>query len=153
YDEDGTYVSPRTANRRPAIVAWEEQRTEQFATPILDVPLESWPENFPNVEQTKFLLRNGVTEPTIGSLTRIGTIEGFGSILRMLPVPDVRRSFDEDVTGTAMAHLGTGLFEAHARDEAGFEDEAGHDRMWFLARDLAFEHPDCEDMTEKMLAR
>ena len=31
FDEDGAYVSPRTANRWPAIRAWEEQRVEQFA--------------------------------------------------------------------------------------------------------------------------
>jgi len=40
FDEGGNYVSPRTLNRWPAIHAWEEQRVEQFATPILDIPLE-----------------------------------------------------------------------------------------------------------------
>ena len=34
-----------------------------------------------------------------------------------------------------------GLYEAHARDEAGFEDEGGHKQMWFAARDIAFENP------------
>ena len=33
FDEDGTYVSPRTRYRWPAIEAWEEQRLEQFGTP------------------------------------------------------------------------------------------------------------------------
>ena len=153
FDADGAYVSPRTANRWPAIRAWEEQRVEQFGTPILDVPLETWPESFPNIEQSKFLIRNGVTEPTISALTRIGTVEGFGGMLRLLPVPDVVAAFDEDVTGTAIAHMGTGLFEAHARDEAGFEDEAGHNLMWFAARDLAFDNPVTEDETTRMLAR
>jgi hypothetical protein len=153
FDEDGAYVSPRTLNRWPAIHAWEEQRVEQFDTPILDIPLDSWPENFPSIEQSKFLIRNGVTEPTISALTRIGTVEGFGSMLRMLPVPDFTALFDEDITGTAIAHIGTGLFEAHARDEAGFEDEAGHNLMWFAARDIAFEHPVTDDQTAKMLAR
>jgi len=153
FDESGRYVSPRTAHRWPAIDAWEAQRVEQFGTPLLDVPLETWPESFPNVEQTKFLLRKGVTQPTIGELTRIGTVEGFGAMLRNLPMPDVTRAFDEDVTGTATAHLGRGLFEAHARDEAGFEEQAGHDRMWFIARDIAFENPTTEDETARMLAR
>jgi len=153
FDEDGNYVSPRTLNRWPAIHAWEEQRVEQFATPILDIPLSSWPESFPNIEQSKFLIRNGVTEPTVSALTRIGTVEGFGGMLRMLPVPDFSRTFDEDITGTAIAHIGTGLFEAHARDESGFEDEAGHNLMWFAARDIAFENPVTEDQTAKMLAR
>jgi hypothetical protein len=153
FDATGTYVSPRTANRWPAIHAWETQRVEQFGTPLLDVPLETWPESFPNVEQTKFLLRKGVTQPTISELTRIGTVEGFGAMLRNLPMPDVTRAFDEDVRGTATDHLGRGLFEAHARDEAGFEAEAGHDRMWFIARDIAFENPVTEDETSRMLAR
>ncbi len=60
FTEDGAYVSPRTRNRWPAINAWEAQRAEQFGTPILDIPLETWPENFPNVAQSKLLLRNGV---------------------------------------------------------------------------------------------
>jgi hypothetical protein len=153
FDADGAYVSPRTANRWPAIRAWEEQRVEQFGTPILDVPLETWPENFPNIEQSKFLLGKGVPEPTISALTRIGTVEGFGGMLRLLPTPDFRATFDEDITGTAIAHITGGLFEAHARDEAGFEDEAGHNLMWFAARDIAFENPVTEDQTARMLAR
>lgn len=153
FDDGGTYRSPRTAVRAAAIEAWEARRTAEFGTPVLDVPLESWPAVFPNVEQTRLLLRHGVPGPVIATLTRIGTVEGFGGLLRLLPIPDWRRCFDEDVRGTATAHLGTGLFEAHARDEAGFGDEAGHDTMWFLARDLAFEHPVTEDQTAVMLAR
>lgn len=153
FTDSGDYVSPRTRNRRPAIDAWEAQRVEQFGTPLLDIPLETWPENFPNVEQTKFMLRHGVTAPTISALTRIGTVEGFGARLRLLPVLDAQRLFAEDVTGTAIDHMGRGLVEAHARDEAGFGDEAGHNVMWFAARDVAFENPVTEDETERMLAR
>lgn len=151
--DDGSYVSPRTRNRWPAIAAWEAQRSEQFGTPMLDIPLETWPENFPNVAQSKLLLRNGVREPTISALTRIGTVEGFGGMLRLLPTPDFQRSFAEDISGTAIAHIDHGLFEAHARDEAGFEAEAGHNLMWFAARDIAFENPVTEDQTARMLAR
>jgi hypothetical protein len=153
FDDQGRYVSPRTKNRWPAIEAWEEQRRDQFATPILDVPLETWPESFPNVAQSKLLIRSGAPQPVISALTRIGTVESFGAMLRNLPVPDVSAAFDEDVSGTASDHLGKGLFEAHARDEAGFGDQAGHDRMWFLARDIAFEHPVTEDQTARLLAR
>jgi len=153
FNGTGEYVSPRTKNRWPAIRAWEQQRLEQFCSPILDIPLESWPENFPNVEQSKLLLRNGVREPTISALTRIGTVEGFGVMLRTLAIPDFERSFDEDIAGTAVAHIDGGLFEAHARDEAGFDDEAGHNVMWFVARDIAFEDPVTEDQTARMLAR
>ena len=92
-------------------------------------------------------------EPVIGELTRVGTVEGFGGMLRLLPAPPFGRCFEEEVAGTAIAHIDGGLFEAHARDEAGFGDLAGHDRMWFAARDIAFEHPDVEDQTARMLAR
>jgi hypothetical protein len=150
---DGSYVSPRTLHRWPAIGAWEAQRLEQFGTPILDVPLDAWPEPFPNVEQSKFLIRNQIRQPTIASLTRIGTVEGFGGMLRLLPIPEFRASFLEDITGTAITHIDGGLFEAHARDEAGHGDEAGHNVMWFVARDIAFEHPVTADETALMLAR
>ncbi len=153
FDGGGNYVSPRTKYRWPAIRAWEEQRKAQFATPILDIPLETWPENFPNVEQSKFLIRHGAPEPTISALTRIGTVEGFGVLLRSLGTPDFSRCFEEDVVGTAIDHIDGGLFEAHARDEAGFADVAGHDRMWFVARDIAFDHPPTDDMTARMLRR
>lgn len=153
FDEDGTYLSPRTRLRVPAIEAWEAQRAAQFGTPIIDVPLESWPASFPDVEQSKFLIRNGVREPIIATLTRIGTVEGFGGMLRLLPVLDLQSLFVEDVRGTAIDHLWRGLFEAHARDEAGFEDSAGHNTMWFVARDIAFENPVTEDQTALMLER
>ncbi len=153
FDDRGEYVSPRTKNRWPAIRAWEKQRQEQFSTPILDVPLDTWPENFPTVEQSKFLIRNGAPGPTISALTRIGTVEGFGGMLRLLPVPDFSRCFEEDVSGTAIAHIDGGLFEAHARDESGHDEQAGHDRMWFVARDIAFENPVTEDETRRMLVR
>lgn len=153
FDADGTYRSPRTRFRAPAIEAWEAQRATQFGTPILDIPLESWPATFPNVDQTKFLIRHGVTENTIGALTRIGTVEGFGGMLRLIPMPDFRARFVEDIDGTAIDHIARGLFEAHARDEAGHEDQAGHDQMWFIARDLAFENPVTDDQTNTMLER
>ena len=65
----------------------------------------------------------------------------------------MQRHFDEDIPGTAIDHLGTGLFEAHGRDEAGWEEEAGHKDMWFAARDIAFENPTAEVDIDAMLAR
>jgi hypothetical protein len=153
FDEDGAYVSPRTLNRWPAIDAWEGHREEQFGTPVLDIPLDTWPEHYPNVAQAKYLIAKGVTQPTVSILTRIGTVEGFGSMIRYSIIPDLQKSFDEEVRGTAMEHLAKGLYEAHARDEAGFEDEGGHKQMWFAARDVAFENPVTEDETALMLER
>ncbi len=153
FDEDGTYVSPRTRFRGPAIEAWEEQRLERTGKEPLGMPLDTWPESFPNIEQSKFLIRNGAPQQTITSLTRIGTVEGFGAMMRHLPLPDVQVVIDDDITGTATEHIRKGLFESHARDEAGWEAEAGHNLMWFAARDIAFENPVSEDQTNAMLAR
>jgi hypothetical protein len=153
FTDDGTYVSPRTKNRWPAIEAWKQARVETFGTELLDIPLATWPEHYPNVEQAKYLIANGVSQPISTTLTRIGTVEGFGSMIRYSVIPDLQKRFDEDVKGTAMWHLDKGLYEAHARDEAGFEDEGGHKQMWFAARDIAFENPPSEDETQTMIAR
>jgi hypothetical protein len=89
----------------------------------------------------------------ISSLTRIGTVEGFGSMIRAVHVDRLQSHFDESISGTAVEHLQRGLFEAHARDEAGWDGQGGHKQMWFAARDIAFETPVTEDMTETMLVR
>ncbi len=117
------------------------------------MPLEWWERSFPNVEQARFLIRAGVPEPLMATLTRIGTVEGFGANIRLLQPKDLQRHFVEDIGGTAIDHLGQGLFEAHGRDEAGWDEEAGHKDMWFAARDIAFERS-CEELDiEAMLAR
>lgn len=150
---DGTYVSPRTRFRLPAIDAWQRHHRETFGTAILDAPLATWPGAYPNVAQARFLLRSGIRRPMITVLTRIGTAEGLGAMIRHLSPSDLQPHFVEDIRGTALAHLNRGLIEAHARDEAGWEAEAGHDRMWYAARDLAFEHPEVGDQTETTMAR
>jgi hypothetical protein len=153
FDEDGRYISPRTRFRLPAIAAWGEQNSARFSTELMDVPLEWWERSFPNVEQARFLIRAGVPEPLMATLTRIGTVEGFGANIRLLQPKDLQRHFADDIRGTAIDHLGQGLFEAHGRDEAGWDEEAGHKDMWFAARDIAFERS-CEELDiEAMLAR
>ncbi|HET6954357.1 MAG TPA: hypothetical protein VFI47_28590 [Acidimicrobiales bacterium] len=153
FRDDGAYVSPRTLHRVPAIDAWQANHRAQFGTDILDTPLDTWPGQFPNVDQARFLVRSGVPEPLIASLTRIGTVEGLGANIRHLHPGDLQRHFVEDIGGTAIAHLGKGLFEAHGRDEAGWEEEAGHKDMWFAARDLAFAGRTAEVDIDAMLAR
>jgi hypothetical protein len=153
FTDDATYVSPRTKFRVPATKAWQQSHREQFGTEILDAPIDLWPEPYPNLAQSKFLLRNGVREPVITTLTRIGTVEGFGSLIRNVGAGDLQRFFDESIDGTCTQHLQGGLFEAQARDEAGYGDEGGHQQMWFAARDVAFEHPVTEDETQTMLKR
>lgn len=153
FDEDGRYTSPRTLNRAPAIVAWQGQHRQQFGTPLVEPAPGTFTGHYPNVAQSKFLLEKGVREPLIMVLTRIGTVEGFGAMIRYSDIPDFQRCFDEEVTGTATAHLDRGLYEAHARDEAGYEEEGGHKQMWFAARDIAFENPLSEADAEGLLAR
>ena len=153
FDDDGTYVSPRTKFRVPAIHAWQAQNAETFGTKTLHVPLDTWPGHVPNVAQARHLITAGVPEPLIATLTRIGTVEGFGANIRLLQPGDMQQHFDEDIRGTAIDHLGTGLFEAHGRDEAGWEKEAGHKDMWFAARDVAFEFPTATVDIDAMLAR
>jgi hypothetical protein len=41
FDEHGTYRSPRTRYRVPAIVAWGEQNSERFSSELIDVPPSS----------------------------------------------------------------------------------------------------------------
>lgn len=153
FDADGRYHSPRTRFRVPAIEAWQASHREQFGTDMLDVPLDAWPATYPSVAQSRYLLEQGVREPVVMSLTRIGTVEGFGAMIRHATVPDRQRFFADSIAGTAIEHLDRGLFEAHARDEAGWDEEAGHRHMWFAVRDIAFEHPVTEDQTAMMLER
>lgn len=153
YAEDGTYVPPRTLHRVPAIEAWGAKHRADFGTELLEVPLDTWPGHVPNVAQARHLIRSGVPEPLMATLTRIGTVEGLGANIRLLQPGDLQQHLVESIDGTGLAHLGHGLFEAHGRDEAGWEEEAGHKDMWFAARDIAFGAPTTAVDVEAMLAR
>ena len=153
FDGDGRYVSPRTRHRVPAIAAWQANHTATFGTPMLDVPLSTWPGQYPNVAQARLLIERGVAEPMMAALTRIGTVEGFGADIRLLHPTDFQEKFVEDVRGTALDHLDRGLFEAHGRDEAGWGDKAGHRDMWFAARDIAFAGRTADLDIDAMLTR
>ena len=139
FGDDGAYRSPRTRHRLPAIQAWQANHSATFGTDLIEIPLDTWPGQYPNVAQARFLINSGVPEPLMATLTRIGTVEGFGADIRNLHPGNLQSRFDETITGLAVDHLDRGLFEAHARDEAGWEDQAGHRDMWFAARDIAFE--------------
>jgi hypothetical protein len=110
FDGAGRYRSPRTRFRLPAIEGWQRRHRDEFGTEILDVPLAAWPAPYPNVAQSGYLLEQGIREPMILTLTRIGTVEGFGAMIRHVDVPDRQRFFDESITGTAIEHLDRGLF-------------------------------------------
>src|SRR5262249_49253790 len=134
------YVSPRSVYRSAAITAWQAQLGTR-AIPLIEIPAELIPPHFPNANQAKLLLREGVRDPLARTLTTIAIIEGFGAMIRDQRVPDWSRCLKPAIDGTAIAHLKTGLFEAHARDEAGHREEGGHKQMWEAARDLALDNP------------
>ena len=140
FDQAGAYRSPRTIYRRPAIAAWQ-QSLRDAGGDLIDVSKDLIPPQYPNVEQAVLLCRHGVRDPVVRALTVISVVEGFGAVIRDVKLPDFDRWLVEPIQGSALAHLGSGLFEAHARDEAGWGDEGGHKQMWEAARDLAFENP------------
>lgn len=140
FDAEGRYRSPRTAARTPATLAWQA-RLERDGHELLHFDRSLLPPQYPNEDQAVLLLRHGVRDPIVRTVTVISIVEGFGAIIRDVKVPDLDALVVEPIGGTALAHLSQGLFEAHARDEAGHRDEGGHKQMWEAARDLAFERP------------
>lgn len=153
FGPDGTYRSPRTRHRAPAIQAWQARLADEGAE-LLEVPRELMPPQYPNVDQARLLLREGVRDPIVRTLTIISIVEGFGAIIRDVAVPELCALFVEPLEGTALDHLGAGLFEAHARDESGYRDEGGHKQMWEAARDLALESPKVPgDVLMRMMGR
>lgn len=138
---DGDYVSPRGLIRRPAIERWAAQVKENGGA-LIQIPDSYIPPYYPNYQQAKLLLLEGVVAPISRSLTIISIVEGFGARIREVQVPDLSKEIKEDISGTALAHLRKGLFEAHARDEAGHRDRGGHKQMWEAARDIGLDKPE-----------
>jgi len=153
FETDGRYRSPRTIHRAPAIEAWQA-RLRREGHDLIEISAALMPPTWPSVEQSVLLLAHGVRDPIVRTLTIISIVEGFGAIIRDVRIPDLRAHIVEPIDGTALAHLGEGLFEAHARDESGFKDEGGHKQMWEAARDLALERPKIPgDVLMRMMGR
>jgi hypothetical protein len=153
FDESGRYRSPRTLHRGPAIHAWQAALARE-GTELIEIDRAMMPPQYPNVAQAKLLLQHGVRDPIVRTLTIISIVEGFGAVIRDVAVPDLAKCVVEPTTGTALAHLGSGLFEAHARDESGWREEGGHKQMWEAARDLALENPKVpSDVLLRLMAR
>src|SRR5260370_12751371 len=141
FDADGQYRSPRTRFRVPAVEAWQLQHVATSGMPLFEIPADLISPHLPNVAQAKFLLKSGVREPMIRTLTEIAIVEGFGAMIRELPVPPLANFIREETTGTALAPLSGGLFAPPARDEAGWSEDGGHRQMWEAARDAALSNP------------
>ena len=150
---DDRYRSPRALYRGPAIASWQARLREE-GQPLLHLPTEYVPPHYPNYPQAKLLLKEGIVAPITRALTIISIVEGFGARIRELRLPDLRDAIKEDIAGTALAHLESGLFEAHARDEAGHRDQGGHKQMWEAARDLGLDKPEIpDDVLMRMMMR
>ena len=140
FDEQGTYLSPRTLNRWTAISAWCDQLTAR-SVPIVEATTSLLTEpNFPNVDQQILLLKHGIEQSFWDSITITGLIEARGRALAEFTAPDFQSIIEEDISGTALGHMNKGLLTAHGWDEGGRPETevGGHDVMWFVARDLVF---------------
>jgi hypothetical protein len=137
----GQYYSPRTLVRIPAIHAWKARLASE-GNPLLYFPTNCVPPQYPNYAQSKLLLVEGVRDPIVRALTNVAIVEGFGARIRSVGALEIQKHVREDIGGTALAHLECGLFEAHARDEAGWRREGGHKQMWEAARDLSMDRPE-----------
>ncbi|HEX2591476.1 MAG TPA: hypothetical protein VHL34_08265 [Rhizomicrobium sp.] len=140
FDAAGTYVSPRTLNRWPAVEAWQAQ-LQARGLPVIDASrklLKRGP--YPTADQQKFLLGKGFGETLWNSLTITGVIEARGAMLAQAVAPNFQDIIVEDIADTCLGHLNKGLLEAHGWDEGGTKDKGigGHDDMWFAVRDALF---------------
>jgi hypothetical protein len=140
FDADGSYVSPRTLNRWPAVHAWQGELARRGA-PLVDATVRLLKRGpYPSIDQQRYLLGNGFGETLWNALTITGIIEARGGLLAQAVAPDFQQVVVEDISATALGHLNTGLLTAHGLDEAGDKSrgQGGHDDMWFSVRDLLF---------------
>lgn len=140
FDAKGTYISPRTLNRWPAVQSWQAQLGTR-GWPVIDASLRLLKRGpYPTVDQQKFLLGHGFGETLWNSLTVTGIIEARGGMLAQAVAPDFQKIIVEPLGDTALGHLNKGLLAAHGYDEGGQKDIGigGHDDMWFAVRDALF---------------
>jgi hypothetical protein len=140
FDAAGTYHSPRTLVRWPAVRAWQAALAAR-GQPLIDASTRLLARgNYPNLAQQRLLLEWGCGRTLWNSLTVTGIVEARGLALAQVPVPDFQALVVEDIAGTTLGHLGKGLLKAHAFDEGGVPGSGlgGHDTMWFAVRDLLF---------------
>ena len=139
---DGTYASPRTLVRKRAVAAWTEALKAR-REPLIDVSsgilLE---EIFPNLAQSRLLLKLGLDRTFWRSLTNVGLMEARAGTLCKVIAPDFQPLIEEDISGTVAGHLNKGLLWAHGVDEAGDPNAphgpGAHNAAWFAVRDMVF---------------
>jgi hypothetical protein len=138
---DGSYVSPRTLVRWPAVRAWGAA-LQARGWPLIDATRDLLKrEGYPTFAQHRLLLQEGLGQTLWNSLSITGIIEARGQALCTITAPDIQRLVVEDISDMAAGHLNAGLLYAHGADEGGDPAKPGegaHDAMWFAARDLVF---------------
>jgi hypothetical protein len=153
---DGTYLSPRTLHRAPAIAAWSEA-LQARGHRLVDASQQLLRrEHYPNRAQQNFLLQRGLGQSLWNSLIVTGVVEARGRALAQNPAPDFQAIVVDDISATATGHLNKGLLVAHGLDEGGDPErgEGGHDRMWFAVRDMLFgQHAYPHALVPESLAR
>lgn len=140
FDAKGTYISPRTLMRWPAVEAWQAQLTSR-GFPLIDATTRLLKrDSYPGIRQQEFLLNHGMGETLWNSLTITGVIEAKGRALCEATAPEFQAIIEEDVSGACVGHLNKGLLFAHGLDEGGDKEhgQGGHDDMWFAVRDALF---------------
>jgi len=141
FDEAGTYISPKTLNRWPAIRAWQKALQGKGWDLVEATGDLLHRGNYPNLAQQKLLINNGYGESFWNALTVTGIIEARGQLLCTVEAPDFQDVIVEDISETATGHLNKGLLYAHGADEGGDPEKpeyGAHDAMWFASRDLVF---------------
>ncbi len=139
-DADGCYLPPRLLVRAPAIAAWTQALRIRGGDLLpADATLLAGARATSEAQQ-KLLLLEGLGQTFWNLLTITGEIEGRGRLLAEIAFPELREAVHEDVSDWAIDHLNRGLLEAHGLDEGGEPQRGvgGHDKMWFVLRDLAF---------------
>ncbi len=141
FDLAGTYISPRTLHRWPAVRNWQAA-LESRGWPLIDASGDLLQRgSYPNKEQQKLLLSHGYGQTLWNSLTITGVIEARGQALCEFEAPELQDVIADDVSAMATGHLCKGLLYTHGMDEGGDPDNPGigaHDKMWFAVRDLLF---------------
>ena len=140
FDAEGRYLPPRLLVRAPAIAAWTHALRARGGDLLpADADLLAGARATSEAQQ-KLLLREGLGQTFWNLLTITGEIEGRGRLLAEIAFPELREAVHEDISECAIDHLNRGLLEAHGLDEGGEPQHGlgGHDRMWFVLRDLAF---------------
>lgn len=141
FNEEGTYVSPRTLHRWPAVHAWQNALKER-GFPLVDASSALLrPETVPNLDQQRLLLVNGLGTSLWNGLTITGIVEARGQMLCQFEAPNFQDIIVDDVSEMSIGHLNKGLLYGHGADEGGDParpEYGAHDAMWFAARDLLF---------------